>query len=168
MLKYSFNNIRFTDPDRFRFEVHEGCISQNLILSHHLTRSRFKKDWQIPVTWREKNCSFGPLIGSFSINTLWLICFVRPVQVIKLDQTDSECRIRRFKYFSRRRAFTFQPLSVSVVLSAAEIQLSASRLSSKWTVETKAALYRLGRSGSCVSPQRSAKLPPALQSILKS
>lgn len=75
-------------------------------------------------------------------------------QVIRLHQTDSEFRIRRFKHFSRHQAFTFQPLSVSVVLSAAEIQRSAIRLSSKWTVETKAPLYRLVQFGSRFSPRR--------------
>ncbi len=34
------NNVRFSDLDRFKFEVPEGCIFQKMICSHILTQSR--------------------------------------------------------------------------------------------------------------------------------
>lgn len=45
LLKYPSNSVTFTDADRFRFEVHAGCISQNQILSHILLSpdGKFKK-----------------------------------------------------------------------------------------------------------------------------
>lgn len=42
---------------------------------------------------------------------------------------ESQCRVRRFKYYSRRsQAFEFQPLSVFVIQSAAELQHSTTPL----------------------------------------
>lgn len=79
---------------------------------------------------------------------------VRPVQVFECHQTDRASRIAGFKYFSRHQAFTFQPLSVSIVPPAAEIQRSATRLFSKRTEETKALLYQLGRPDSCLLVRR--------------